>query len=207
MTGSFHVGFGTFCVQPPSGLLGQWTELTTLFRSTPFRSSGSADRTHDPFATASDGESESLFSSQSFCLLRISHHCDGAERSETVVDQVREGDSGSLSLFCLQFMMSLTLFPPRPAKATVDLSPSSAAIYDVSYDSPFTALELSAMKPWLVSLAKESDCTMSLTLFTAMELGAVKPWLVKPASPCSAAIHVVSDAFPSTALELSALKP
>ena len=46
---------------------------------------------------------------------------------EAVAGQAREGDSGSLSLFCLQFMMSLALFPPRPAKATVDLSPSSAA--------------------------------------------------------------------------------
>ena len=113
------------------------------------------------------------------CLLRFSLHRARVHRNETVVGQTRKSDSGSLSVQ-LQFMMSLTIN---------------------------TTLELSTAKPWLVSLAKESDCTMSLTLITAMELSAVKPWLVKPESSNSAAKHDVSNAFPFTALELSALKP
>ena len=43
--------------------------------------------------------------------------------------------------------------------ATVGLSLSSAASRDVSYDSLFTAMELSPLKPWLVKLSKESDRT------------------------------------------------
>ena len=43
--------------------------------------------------------------------------------------------------------------------ATVELGFCSAAIFDVNYDFIFTALELSALKPWLVRLANESDCT------------------------------------------------
>ena len=37
----------------------------------------------------------------------------------------------------------------------------SAAIHYVSYDFIFTALELSALKPWWVRLASESDCTVT----------------------------------------------
>ena len=40
----------------------------------------------------------------------------------------------------------LVVVPP----ATVELGLCSAAIHDVSYDSLFTALELIALKPWLV---------------------------------------------------------
>merc|ERR1712064_34583 len=65
------------------------------------------------------------------------------------------------------------------------LSLNSAAGRNISYDSLFTATELNAVKPWLIRPAR---ATVGLSL-------------------CSAAIHVVSDAFPSTALELSALKP
>ena len=45
--------------------------------------------------------------------------------------------------------------------ATVGLGLCSASIHDVSYDSLLTALELSTLKPWLVRLAKESDCTVT----------------------------------------------
>merc|ERR1712012_1109683 len=45
--------------------------------------------------------------------------------------------------------------------ATVGLGLCSAAIHDVSYDSLFTAMELSALKPWLVRPTKESDCTVT----------------------------------------------
>ena len=41
--------------------------------------------------------------------------------------------------------------------ATVGLSLNSASSRDVSYDFPFTALKLSALKPYLVRLARESD--------------------------------------------------
>ena len=52
----------------------------------------------------------------------------------------------------------LVVVPP----ATVGLGLCSAAIHDVSYDSLFTALELIALKPWLVIPAKESDCTVTV---------------------------------------------
>jgi hypothetical protein len=51
----------------------------------------------------------------------------------------------------------LVVEPP----ATVGLGLCSAAIHDVSYDSLFTALELSALKPWLIRPTKESDCTVT----------------------------------------------
>ena len=81
--------------------------------------------------------------------------------------------------------------------ATVGLSLNSAASRDASYDSPFTALELSAVNPWLVRLAKESDCTMDPcsvashdSLFTALELSPVKPWLVEPAKESDSKVTV-----------------
>ena len=43
--------------------------------------------------------------------------------------------------------------------ATVGLGLCSAAVHDVSYDSLFAALELSALKPWLVRPAKKTPCT------------------------------------------------
>ena len=43
---------------------------------------------------------------------------------------------------------------------TVGLGLCSAALHDVSYDSLFTAVELSTLKPWLVRPAIESDCTV-----------------------------------------------
>ena len=46
--------------------------------------------------------------------------------------------------------------------ATVGLGLCSVAIHDVSYDSLFTALEMSALKPWLVRPAKESHCTVTV---------------------------------------------
>ena len=46
--------------------------------------------------------------------------------------------------------------------ATVGLGVCSAAILDVSLDSLFTALELSALKTWLVRLANVSDCTVNV---------------------------------------------
>ena len=66
--------------------------------------------------------------------------------------------------------------------ATAGLSLNAAASRNVSYDSPFTAVELSAMKPWLVRPAR---ATVGLSL-------------------CADAIHDVSYAFPFNALELSA---
>ena len=45
--------------------------------------------------------------------------------------------------------------------ATVGSGLCSTAILDVSYDFIFTALELSALKPWLVRPANESDCTVT----------------------------------------------
>ena len=105
----------------------------------------------------------------------------------------------SSNCFSLVFRHGLV----RPARATMGLSLSVQLQFKMSLTIT-TALESSTAKPWLVSLAKESDCTMSLT---AMELSAVKPWLVKPESSNSAAFHAVSFAFPFTALELSALKP
>ena len=76
--------------------------------------------TSDRTQTASDGEPESLFSSQSRCLSRVSLHCDGAEPNEAVVDQARKSDSGSESLFsCNSWLV----------------------------DSLCTATELSAVKP------------------------------------------------------------
>ena len=41
--------------------------------------------------------------------------------------------------------------------ATVGLGLCSAALHDVSHDSLLTALELSAVKPWLVRPARESE--------------------------------------------------
>ena len=38
---------------------------------------------------------------------------------------------------------------------------NSTVIHDVSYDFLFTALELSALSPWLVWTAKELDCTVT----------------------------------------------
>ena len=52
----------------------------------------------------------------------------------------------------------LVVEPP----ATVGLGLCSVAIHDVSYDSLFAALEMSALKPWLVRPAKESDCTVTV---------------------------------------------
>ena len=57
--------------------------------------------------------------------------------------------------------------------ATVGLSLSSAASRDVSFDSLFTAMDLSPVKPWLVRPEKESDRTEDPDL-------------------CSGAIHDVS---------------
>ena len=51
--------------------------------------------------------------------------------------------------------------------ATVGLSLSSAASRDVSYDSLFTAMELSPVKPWMVKPAKESDRTEDPDLCSA----------------------------------------
>ena len=45
--------------------------------------------------------------------------------------------------------------------ATVGLGLCSTAIFDVSYDFLFTALELSALNPWLVRTVKELDCTVT----------------------------------------------
>ena len=63
-----------------------------------------------------------------------------------------------------------------------------AASHDKSDASPFTALELSAVNPWLVRLVEESDCIADPCFvasyappFTALELSPVKPWSVKPA--------------------------
>ena len=57
------------------------------------------------------------------------------------------------------FTKKLMVEPP----AMVRLGLCSAAILDVSYDSLslFTALELSALKPWLVRPARESVCTVT----------------------------------------------
>ena len=52
---------------------------------------------------------------------------------------------------------TLVVEPP----ATVELGFCPAAILDVYYDFIFTALELSALKPWLVRPANESDCTVT----------------------------------------------
>ena len=52
----------------------------------------------------------------------------------------------------------LVVEPP----ATVGLGLCSDAFHDVSYDSLFAALELSALKPWLVRPAKGSDCTVTV---------------------------------------------
>ena len=46
-------------------------------------------------------------------------------------------------------------------QATVGLGLCSDAIIDVSHDFIFTALELSALKPWFVRPASESDCTVT----------------------------------------------
>ena len=43
----------------------------------------------------------------------------------------------------------------------VGLGLGSAAIHDVTYDSLFTALELSVLNPWLVRPARESVCTVT----------------------------------------------
>ena len=45
--------------------------------------------------------------------------------------------------------------------ATVGLGLCSYATHDVFYDSLFTPFELSTLQPWLVRLAKESDCTVT----------------------------------------------
>ena len=44
---------------------------------------------------------------------------------------------------------------------TMGLDLCSAAILDLSYDFVFAALELSALKPWLVRPANKSDCTVT----------------------------------------------
>ena len=47
VTGSFRVGFGTFFVQPPSGLPGPRTELTTLLRGHPLEIEVCAENVHN----------------------------------------------------------------------------------------------------------------------------------------------------------------
>ena len=46
--------------------------------------------------------------------------------------------------------------------ATEDLGPNFAVTHDVSDDSLFTALVLSASKPWLVEPVKEPGCLCPL---------------------------------------------
>ena len=81
--------------------------------------------------------------------------------------------------------------------ATVALSLSSAASRDVSYDSLFTAMDLSPVKAWLVKPAKESHKTEDQDLCTASDNGV--------GSLLSASTHNVSFDSPFTALELSVL--
>ena len=74
-----------------------------------------------------------------------------------VHSSISKSEASVLIDLTIKSAKKLVVEPP----ATVVLGLCSAAIHDVSYDSLFTALELSALKPWLVRPAKESDCTVS----------------------------------------------
>ena len=74
-----------------------------------------------------------------------------------VHSSVPKSEASSLFEFTNQSAMKLVVEPT----ATVGLGRCSDAVLDVPYDFIFTALELSALKPWFVRPANESDCTVT----------------------------------------------
>ena len=93
-------------------------------------------------------------------LFEIAQH-SAASEPDLAACSVESAMNGSTSAAATAVVKNAL---PREAccdRASVCVFLFSAAIHDVSYDSLFTAPELSTLKTWLVRSAKESDCKVT----------------------------------------------
>ena len=79
------------------------------------------------------------------------------------ISSIFKSEAPVLSNFTNRSAKKLAIKPP----ATVSRSAYAAAIHDVSCDPFFSTLELSAVKPWSVRIARESGCKIADCVFSA----------------------------------------